>query len=182
MFQACSGQPAKQFDPRLFSGSRLKRMRRICRRGRRSVRHPHDRNHGEVKITFGKPSSSTRGRLAFEPRSLVAVASKPIGIPVSTTAAKRKSVRLVTRQMSDVRRLVLVTRMRPCASSIWTSDHLHRPFPKILGGAKDCYAIHKKINDLDFPFSFLGLAVKTTWFFAQPAGSLEPTSRPLQDS
>jgi hypothetical protein len=91
---------------------------------------PHDRNHGEVKITFGKPSSSTCGKLAFEPRSLVAVASNTIGMPVSTTAAKRKSVGLVTRQMSDVRRLVLVTRMRSCASGLWTSGHLHRPFFK----------------------------------------------------
>ena len=171
MFQACSGQPAKQFDPRLFSGSRLKRMRRICRRGRRSVRHPHDRNHGEVKITFGKPSSSTRGRLAFEPRSLVAVASKPIGIPVSTTAAKRKSVRLVTRQMSDVRRLVLVTRTRSCGSGIWTSGHLHRPFSRILGGAKNCYATHKRINDPAFLFLFSWSGGEDIRFLAQLARS-----------
>ncbi|KAM0694943.1 hypothetical protein Q7P36_005299 [Cladosporium allicinum] len=47
---------------------------------------------------------SPRGKLAFEPRSLVAVASKTIGI--STTVAKKRPS-APSRQASDVRRNVV---------------------------------------------------------------------------
>lgn len=66
----------------------------ICRRGSRqpsdrSVQPFHRCSHGEVKISLTKPLSP-RGKLAFEPRSLVAVASKNYR-HISTTVAKSRA-------------------------------------------------------------------------------------------
>jgi hypothetical protein len=112
---------------------------------------------------------SPRGKLAFEPRSLVAVASKTIGI--STTVAKKRPS-APSRQASDVRRNVVWPRhgMRFRGAD----DHVRQyldvrlttpTLPKKCSAElNNRYSTHKIKEDqrttLLFPSLFPGLAVR----------------------